>query len=348
MMSTGDFRARLKQEEALRSAQGAPAAVRHAVRLRLQDTLQPRAGKSVPRWIWVAAFATAVLALVLGKVLPSKEALGQFQIVSASSDLTTRQRAEDLEIEKGQATLVDPEAGVTVRNLGPLVFRHESAGLRIVRGGVELSVTPRPKGSAPAVVQVSGGAIEVLGTRFTIQQWEGGGTVTLHEGSIRFVPTQGGAEVRLHPGQSLKWPLPEEPAAPSPQLPTNPPPANAPPVSAPLPGGPRSSKTRPPSEPKAPQLSAEEFLREVDVLRSRKEFEGAARLLEEGLRTQPPSMRELLSFELGSLLTHQIRDTRRACAHWAWHARQFVRGRYDAEVSQAQASLDCSRGGKEP
>jgi transmembrane sensor len=79
----------------------------------------------------------------------------------------------------------------------------------------------------------------------------------------------------------------------------------------------------------------------LDVLRSRKEFEGAAWLLGEGLQTQPPAMRELLSFELGSLPTHQIRDTRRACAHWAWHERQFVRGRYDAEVNRAQASLDC-------
>lgn len=343
MMSHRDFRAELKQEEALRAARGMPASARHAVRLRLRGTLQPRARWAIPRWIWVGAFTTAMVALVLGRVLLPREALGGFQLVSASRDLTTRQHAEDLELEKGQATLVDAESGITVRNQGPLVLRHESGGLRIVRGGAELSVTPRPKGSAPAVVRVSDGVIEVLGTHFTVQQWEGGGTVTLHEGSIRFVPARGGAEVRLHPGQSLKWPLPEEPVVPGPM-----PPINEPPASAPLSHGPRPSRAKPAGEPKTPRLSAEEFLREVDVLRSRKDFEAAARLLEEGLRTQPPAMRELLSFELGSLLTHQLRDPRRACAHWARHERQFVRGRYEAEVSQAQAALDCPRGGREP
>ncbi|MCY1074426.1 FecR domain-containing protein [Archangium lansingense] len=342
MMSHRDFRAELKQEETLRATQGMPVPARHAVRLRLQGTLQPRARRTVPRWIWAGAFTMAmvVVLLVLGRAPPTPEALGRFQIVSASRELTTRQHAEDLEIEKGQATLVDAESGVTVQNLGPLVFRQESGGLRIVRGGAELSVTTRLEGSAPAVVRVSDGEIQVLGTRFTVQQGEGRGTVTLHEGAIRFVPARGGSEVRLQPGQSLDWPLPEEPAVPGP-----PPPIST--LPAPPSNGPRSSKARPPGEPKTPQLSAEEFLREVDVLRSRKEFEGAARLLGEGLRTQPPAMRELLSFELGSLLTYQLRDPRRACTHWAWHGRQFIRGRYDAEVSRAQAVLDCPRDGQE-
>jgi transmembrane sensor len=49
-----------------------------------------------------------------------------------------------------------------------------------------------------------------------------------------------------------------------------------------------------------------------------------------------------LSFELGSLLTHQIRDARRACAHWARHERQFHGGIYRDQVASAQRALQCS------
>jgi transmembrane sensor len=77
------------------------------------------------------------------------------------------------------------------------------------------------------------------------------------------------------------------------------------------------------------------------VLRSRREYEAAARQLRQALRTQPPATRERLSFELGSLLTYQLRDARRACAHWAWHRGQYAPGRYQAEVQRAMASLQC-------
>ena len=51
--------------------------------------------------------------------------------------------------------------------------------------------------------------------------------------------------------------------------------------------------------------------------------------------------RERLSFELGSLLTYQLHDVKRACAHWDAHRRAYGNGRYDAEVRAAAERLAC-------
>jgi transmembrane sensor len=91
----------------------------------------------------------------------------------------------------------------------------------------------------------------------------------------------------------------------------------------------------------------DEILRELEVLRGRREFEQAARHLEAAMRKQPAATRERLSFELGSLLTYQLKDAQRACAHWARHERQFRRGRYAEAVQRARGTLSCQAGERE-
>jgi transmembrane sensor len=88
----------------------------------------------------------------------------------------------------------------------------------------------------------------------------------------------------------------------------------------------------------------EALLDHVEELRSRGQFEPAASALRRALSAQPNPMREQLSFELGSLLTHQIRDARRACSQWAWHDRHFPDGRYRREVARARQALACRVG----
>jgi transmembrane sensor len=51
--------------------------------------------------------------------------------------------------------------------------------------------------------------------------------------------------------------------------------------------------------------------------------------------------REQLSYELGAILTHQLKDVAAACAHWKIHRRQHPASRYAAEVESAQARLGC-------
>ena len=87
----------------------------------------------------------------------------------------------------------------------------------------------------------------------------------------------------------------------------------------------------------------DELLERVEELRSRHQFEAAARELRATIpATQPGPLRERLSFELGSLLTHQIGDVRRACAQWSWHEHHFPGGLYREEVSRARHALACS------
>jgi transmembrane sensor len=337
-MTLRDLCAELRREEALEQQQGMPPAARASVRARLGVTLAPRRASRVPLRMLAAAAVIGVVAVVVWGRWPQRQ-LGQLAVVHASAGLRSVQQAGGAEIEAGEATLFDERSGISLRNAGPLAFRREAAGLRIVRGTAELEVRRRPRGTAPAVVLVSGGAIEVMGTRFTLTQGQAGGTVTLHEGAIRFRPDRG-PEVDLRPRQTLAWPMPPEPPGVSAAAGTPPPPGET--AGTPPPPGEAHRAAAPaPGARRQPAPTMEELLQEVDVLRSRRQYEAAARQLRQALRTQPLASRERLSFELGSLLTYQLRDTRRACAHWTWHRAQYAPGRYQAEVGSAMASLKC-------
>ncbi|MBZ4399731.1 FecR family protein [Myxococcus sp. AS-1-15] len=314
-----------------------PPAVRARLDVRLRDTREPGPTAWHRRpvsWVLAAsAVAVAVALVVFFKGTPAARSVGGLEVAHVmSTDLLVREDFEGVVIQRGQAALLDVSRGITLRNQGALVVRREPTGVRLVRGRAEFSVNHRPTDALPAVVLVSGGAIEVMGTRFTVDERGGSGTVTLHEGSIAF-RRLGGEVVPVKPGQTLAWPVvdPNKPALP-PE--TRPPPTLAPPPA------PKVVPSRPPATSvRAP--SVDEVLRELEVLRGRHEFEQAARYLEESMRKQPAATRERLSFELGSLLTYQLQDAQRACAHWARHEEQFRRGRYAEAVQRARGTLSC-------
>jgi transmembrane sensor len=166
-----------------------------------------------------------------------------------------------------------------------------------------------------------------MGTAFTIVQGASEGHVALRAGSIRFRDTDG-AVVGLRPGEELSWPLP----APVPA-------ANRSPAAV---GPPPAATATPPSRPgPATATSTDQLLERIEELRSRNQYEAAARTLRRAIPAQPAPMRERLSFELGSLLTYQMHDVHRACAHWASHQRRFQGGRYRDEVMRARRALAC-------
>jgi transmembrane sensor len=283
----------------------------------------------------LAASAVALALAVFFWSAPSARSLGGLELAQATPDLKAREDAAGVEIQMGEAALVDAARGITLRNLGPLVVRREPLGVRLVRGRAEFSVKRRKPSAPPAVVLVSGGAIEVMGTRFTVEEREAGGAVTLHEGAILFRRLTGEV-VQLRPGQTLGWPV-AEPAEPALREPASPEPEPPQPLAT---SSPVVASPRPPAAA-AHAPSVEEILRELEVLRGRHEFEQAARHLEAAMRKQPAATRERLSFELGSLLTYQLKDAQRACAHWARHERQFRRGRYAEAVQRARGTLSC-------
>ncbi|WP_240359632.1 FecR domain-containing protein [Pyxidicoccus trucidator] len=335
-MEPRDFRAELRREDQLRREQGMSPAARARLESRLRGAREPKPARYRRPVGWMLAASAAALALaVYFWSAPSARSLGGLEVAQATADLRVREDAAGVEIQRGEAALVDDARGLALRNLGPLVVRREPSGVRLVRGRAEFSVERRKPGASPAVVLVSGGAIEVMGTRFTVEEREAGGAVTLHEGAIVFRRLTGEV-VPLRPGQTLGWPV-AEPAEPARRGLASPEPE---PPQPPAPPSPEVASSRPPAAAgRAP--SVEEVLRELEVLRGRHEFERAARHLEAAMRKQPIATRERLSFELGSLLTHQLKDAQRACAHWARHERQFPRGRYAEAVQRARETLSC-------
>ncbi|AGC45335.1 hypothetical protein MYSTI_04034 [Myxococcus stipitatus DSM 14675] len=339
-MEPRDFRAELRREDSLRREQGMPVGVRARLGTRLREAREPRPAVAWHRRpvFWGLATAVMVAVVALGVFFPrapGSRSLGGLEVARASADLSAREEVEGVEIQGGEAALVDVARGITLRNEGPLVVRREPSGVRLVRGRAEFSVTHRQVDDPPAVVLVSGGAIEIMGTRFTVEERGTGGTVTLHEGAIAFRRLDGEV-IHVKVGQTLEWPV-EVPApepAPAPPAPEQPQPLARPEPKVAVPRAP-AMRVRP--------SSVEEVLRELEVLRGRREFEQAARYLEESMRKQPVATQERLSFELGSLLTYQLVDSRRACAHWDLHARQFRRGLYAEAVRRARETLSCER-----
>jgi transmembrane sensor len=332
-MTERDFEVELRAEEASRQADGIPAGARRSVWARLERTMA--SGRKAERGPWRAmtiAGVTAVAAIsIVVSVLRPAARLGDLDVARRSSDLAAHVDAGLLAIERGTATLVDRRSGLSIETVGPVSLRREAHGVRLVRGRIDVTAAHRPSAAGPATILVSHGAIEVMGTAFTVVQDRVGGRVALRDGNIRFRAGDG-TVASLRPGEALSWPLP--PAVPPPS--SLPPPPTPPPTITPAPSrAPTSAST-------GPRPAADEALLDhVEELRSRRQFEQAARALRRALSVQPNPMREQLSFELGSLLTHQIRDARRACAQWGWHDRHFPDGRYRHEVARARNALAC-------
>ncbi|QSQ15696.1 FecR domain-containing protein [Myxococcus landrumensis] len=338
-MAPRDFRAELRREDSQRREQGMPAGVKTRLGARLREARESKPAAWHRRLVF-RGLAGAAVALALGVFFlraPSPRTLGGLEVARASADLSVREEAAGVEIQGGEAALRDVARGITLENQGPLVVRGEPSGVRLVRGRAEFSVNRRQPGAPAAVVLVSGGAIEVMGTRFTVEERGTGGAVTLHEGAIAFRRLDGEV-VQVRVGQTLVWPVeaPSEPAVPAPA-----PPEPERPQSLATPERKAGSSRAPPTPVRAP--SVEDVLQELEVLRGRREFEQAARYLEESMRKQPVATRERLSFELGSLLTYQLKDSRRACAHWDLHEKQFRRGLYGESVQRARGTLSCER-----
>ena len=76
--------------------------------------------------------------------------------------------------------------------------------VRIRRGAAMFDITTVLPGEAPTRIAVSHGTIEVLGTRFTIEQTAHGGHVDLFEGRIRFIGLDG-SSTEIAPGQRYTW-----------------------------------------------------------------------------------------------------------------------------------------------
>lgn len=308
---------------------------------RVLSRVRPRAPWfASQRVVLAAALAVAASALVLWWRLSLP---AQPTVPSVAHGWAVGEASEDLQIELGPDAQIElvrgscqlDRRGTTLRVAAPGVLRNEEQGMRVVAGSVDVQVGKREPEQLPVRVMVSHGFIEVTGTHFTVEQQPTSGRVVLHEGRIRFVD-DAGRSVDLAPGQALTWPLPQAAASTTAPAPDDGEPADEAPE-------PSASTPAPASAAPARAEGVDELLRRVEVLRSRGRYDEAAKELERGSAELPAATRERLSFERGSLLTYQLKDRARACAHWRAHQSQFPNGRYDNEVRGAVQQLGCGK-----
>src|SRR5262249_54965060 len=75
-----------------------------------------------------------------------------------------------MKVARGRCTVLDVRGGSALAVAGPVELRREARGVRVLRGRVDVAVHKRAAGTPPARVLVSHGAIEVMGTEFTVEQ----------------------------------------------------------------------------------------------------------------------------------------------------------------------------------
>lgn len=219
-------------------------------------------------------------------------------------------------------------------------------GLRVERGEVFVDVDPRRPRSFPVRLWVSGGVIEVVGTRFTIREFSTHGEVTLHKGSIRFSPDDGGEPVMIEPGQTWRWgAAPDDvDVQPLPDIDDSQPDVSPDDTSAV-----RTSVSKPERRrPRTPEQVEEEArltardMRTVRRHRRLGERGDAIKLLDAlSTRTSSSTTREVISYEKGDILS-EMDDVKRQCAHWRRHLKRFPKGRYVTQVQSRHDALTCS------
>lgn len=220
--------------------------------------------------------------------------------------------------------------------------RHRADGVAVLSGRVAVHAQPRSK-EEPRLIFVSHGRIEVVGTRFVVEQHRDGGSVQVSAGKIAFVTTD---DERYEVVSRFNWPVAADPAAVKTEGSLGPPEK-----SSTRPQRQTSSRKKRPAQRAAAvpepdtsrtKILVDDIVAEITALRSLRRYEEACSRLEAVLATMPKSRAsERLSYELGSILSNHIHDTRRACEHWQGHKAKFIAQRYKREIENVEKRLGC-------
>jgi hypothetical protein len=338
------IRALREADEVLRDVELSPGA-----RRRIDERLESRPSPARPWRFAILAFAAVATAALLmvrwpheAPKKPSLPAeLGGLVLLAQSTNLRATMEGDVVAITQGEVKLQDAKWGIALQVARPTRLRREASGIHVLKGEVEVEVARRPVAGGPARVLVSQGVIEVHGTRFTVLEEGARGLVTLHEGAILFRGLDDRA-VELHPGMTLGWPLADEPPPPSAPPPT----PHLRKVTHVSKRGIHARATEPSlgnaMAADTPPADVRETLSQIASMRARGAYAEAVDQLQGALHgSLRPASRELLSYELGSILTYHLRDQRQACAQWKTHLAAFPRGARANDARSAQHSLGC-------
>jgi hypothetical protein len=268
-------------------------------------------------------------------------------VAPPSSACDTSQYANKVRVVGSCVHRLD-DLGVAIETNEAAIFERTPDGVRMHEGQATFDITPR-SARAPVMVFVSHGRIEVIGTRFTIEQGPNGGVVDLNEGRIRF-RHRDGAIAELMPGDSLRWgesitvDLGRAEAAPKdvhsrdddhqvqPRQPTE--------VKVPSPH--QDSEVAVPPDPDpwwSGSTPAEELLEDLRDGPTREDADAEGHYERWGSRE---SKNEELSYEQGVLLDQQG-DPERSCRHWRRHLVRYAPGgRYGARARK-RARAACGQ-----
>lgn len=278
----------------------------------------------------------------------------------------THEHAGPRIVLQGECKLVSDR--VTIETWDPAVVLSEEHALTLEEGRVLVRVEKRPT-HEPVELHVSHGTIEVLGTRFLVEQTAERGLVQLFEGRIRFRGDDG-AVIDLAPGESHAWGRPPDPPPkrrsrsstlpPPPSLASDPvasdPGTSVPPNPVALNSRARSSARRRDAasrarardsaesiaSPDSSEAAATKLIEEVTRLEAIHRYVEALRLLRESEgEAWDPRTEQVLSYEIGRILHRRLDDRPGACRHLARHQQRFPQGRYQVAVTDLLRELEC-------
>jgi hypothetical protein len=318
------------------SAVHIPAGASHRIRTAIRDRGHVRRDESSPIRMLVVGFFLMMATLASAWLLFSGPKATRHEAASASYDCTTKALGDAVHLT-GSCMLT--LSTMQIETSGATTLSETADGVRMLKGTAVFQVRPVPAGRAPVRVRVSGGVIEIVGTKFLVEQREGGGSIQLIEGTIRFVFASGRVSV-LHAGERLNWVDDPASAAPPPS------------PSGSLARGPADDVHAPPQP--QPSTVAEAPITGVDpgdpfydehppLREALARFEGIQR---EAPYTEAERLREKLepaSFELGGALENSHADPARICAHWRWHTKNFPAGIYNGDINARMRKLGCQR-----
>lgn len=293
---------------------------------------------------WVGSSDVAVVSAPIASVAAPQPAVGAFHVEGPSGNCLVR-TADDAAELAAHCSLV--ASHMTVQAWEAATVRTEGRNVHVRSGKVFFEVEPVPRGVPAVEVGVSHGTIEVLGTRFAVEQQDAGGHVDLLEGKIRFHHPDGRVEDVL-PGQRLSWGDPAleiaradsefalvEPALVElgVELGVEP---GVEPVAEPV-----AETDRRRGRGRGTDAQAAAIIERVTELRANKRFGAAITEVRRALRRSwDGRTAQVLSYELGELL-RAAEDPIGACEHFVGHQRKYPQGRYASAVDRVLERLDC-------
>ena len=341
MSGSQDLIQRLKAADQSLSAERMSRSGSRRVAKRISKELDDLSKPSRVGWIPMMTFvAGAALVLLFLRWTTQPDASSTVARVDAADGVPTMSvlvSGPDCRSETGPTTTVRGACSIVTSGPAMTIDTVAASELELedrvvhLREGSALFDVDKVRG-APVRIEVPGGEIVVVGTRFRVVVTGERTEVELYEGRLEF-HDDAGAVTPIVAGQVIGFgPEPRGPAATKVEAPVVEP---APEVQATPPKPPKKAPAskRPDAGPVIE--AAERFRREGRYT------EAAATLRAALKRKWPTGTADVLSYELGRLLERRVKDRAAACEHWRKHLERFETTRYRSRIERSMSKLAC-------